>query len=84
VSDAWFVDGGKHALVLDHNVLYLLEMFSGVQAGLREVFRTKSSGAIRYDHERGVVYTLERESGRLISIQIAPPVPQPIVPEDFP
>jgi hypothetical protein len=84
LSDAWFVDNGSHALVLDDTVLHLVELFPGVQAVPREVFRTRNSGAIRYDHERGVVYALAREDGRLTSVQIAPPAPEPIMPEDLP
>ena len=72
ITDAWFVDGGSQALVLDGNRVYLLDLFPGLQARPREVIKAKEHGAIRHDDEQGVAYALEPNRGRLVSIQLAP------------
>jgi hypothetical protein len=72
ITDAWFVNGGSQALVLDGSRVYLLDLFPGVHARPREVIEGKAGGGIRLDKQRRVAYALDPNRSRLLSIQLAP------------
>ena len=73
IEAAAFMHGGSHAVILDDGQLSILELFPGVRPRPRTVTRLRKGGGIRYSAKRGVVYGLDPERGRLLSVKVAPP-----------
>jgi hypothetical protein len=79
IGDAWHIDGGSHAVLINGGRIELLELFPGMHAQPRTVIEVKPRSGLCADGRWGVVYALDQEQGRLISIQLAPPQSTPAI-----
>ncbi len=73
IEAAAFAHGGSHAVILDDGVISIIELFPGVHPRPRTVAHAKKGGGFRFSAGRGVVYALDGDRGRLISVRVAPP-----------
>lgn len=72
IEQAFWVYEGSHILLQDNGVVALLASEPEGEPAVRELLRVRSGHSVFYADESGLLYYLDRTTGRLSSLEILP------------